>query len=169
MGQYQYHINHTRVCNMKPQHSYYIETLTQFTEMMSSDCFRNWLSQFSVILCNLYAHDLKLSAPMFPKEEYSQKLQILLNLMPQKIKEKLIWLTPKSYELTGTPEKYTILCDPTSIIGEVKKTLQKNYVKFINFFNPTLVCSWTNCTVEDHHHSRIVARAVAMRFIDLIK
>ena len=79
------------ICNMKPQGSYYIETLTQLTDIMSSDCFRNWLSQFSVIFCNLYIHDVGIAHKFFKMTEYPQKLQTLLNLMPQEIKEKLIW------------------------------------------------------------------------------
>jgi hypothetical protein len=158
------------ICNMKPQGSYYIETLTQLTDIMSSDCFRNWLSQFSVIFCNLYIHDVGIAHKFFKMTEYPQKLQTLLNLMPQKIKEKLIWLTPKSYRSTDTPEIYRLAQEPSvKMLNAVSTVLQENQIQFIDFFNSTNECQWTNCTVEDHHHSRMVSRAVAMRFIDLIK
>ena len=122
-----------------------------------------------MIVCNVYVHDFGYAVPAFSKEMYPQKLDDFLHLLPPEIKKKFIWIGQKSYQSTNTPEKYLVRQSVTdTMVVDTIHVLKQNNVRFIDYYKPTLSCSWQNCTVEDHHHSRFVARSVAMKLIPMI-
>mgnify|MGYP000906261695 CR=1 FL=1 len=157
-------------CGIPRHGGYYISKLSQILNAVRhSDCFIKWLRQFDVIVCDVYVHEWVLPSLVFPREMYPTKLDECLQLLPPDIKKKLIWISPKSYKNTNTPLKYLKRqSPPTSLVTETLRVLKHNHVRHVDFYTPTLACTWKNCTVEDHHHSRFVARSVAMKLIEMM-
>jgi len=159
--------SYDNICNIPRIGSYYINMLTQLIDNLSNECFMEWLSQFDTILCDVYVHDI--SRKKLNREEYVQKMDLFFHKLPPQIKQKFIWLTPKSLRTTKTPAKYVKRQAARLIINNITNVLRQHDVTYIDFFTSTLTCLWKNCTLADHHHSRMVARSVAMRLLDIIQ
>ena len=137
---------------------YGISNARALNKIIQEDCFINHLRNYDTIIANPIIHDMvaidginnaKKAANeklLDHNEEYSRLLTSIFTLLPNDIKQKLLWIGPKYEEA----------------VSRFRPILDDANIPYIDWAPLISSCVWKNCTLEDHHHSRIIHRVLAL-------